>query len=409
MSDADFNKRQVWILENEKKGLIQQVERLEARLQEYVTWSEQAQKILDENKVTISQLESQNKQLSEKVNQGTVSMSNNLLDENSQLRVKFQELQEQIVKISELLNPLVMNNIDNLDTKIKKKIYNLFSKMDNEKRVIAVFIDNSGAPVTLNQISSSTRLSHGDCSAILKKLVTEDLIRETDKGVYQALALLGDKIISSRDLGRVSTEALHNFICEQIVSTIDGSKHLEYLDEYSNELTRRGETSLSRKIIAIKGELHMAKRTGEWIVEQIDSAISESSSVPLTSRQTQPASKNTSSRLYTSTYTTPDISSRNQFQNPTSNAPAQYLAIDTREWPKLSNADVIDNLKLQISDKMDYLAVVEGLNALRDHLSSSVGGRALYEINNMINQIKNKKSFEKNDVNSVLVELMTKV
>ena len=153
----------------------------------------------------------------------------------------------------------------------------------------------------------------------------------------------------------------------------------------------------------------MAKRSGEWIVEQIDKAIQESSSVPLTSRQNQSVQRTTSSRGYTSTYTTPDISSRAQFQNPINQTTTTLFRVDTSEWTKLSNADVIDNLKLQISDKMDYQAVIEGLNYLRDHLSSSVGGRALYDINNLINHIKKSKSFDKSEVNSTLVELMTKV
>ena len=154
MSDTDFNKRQVWILENEKKGLLQQVERLEARLQEYVTWSEQAQKIIEENKTKISELESQNKNLSSQVSQGTVAMSNNLLDENSHMKIKIQELQEQIQLTNELLNPLVMNNVMDLDPKIKKKILNLFSKADNEKKILALFIEDPKATLSLTHISN---------------------------------------------------------------------------------------------------------------------------------------------------------------------------------------------------------------------------------------------------------------
>ena len=144
-------------------------------------------------------------------------------------------------------------------------------------------------------------------------------------------------------------------------------------------------------------------------MDHINVAIDKEGSVPLTARHSQQTSKLTSSRGFTSSYTTPEISSRNRFQSPVNQPSTQLLSIDTKEWTKLSNADVIDNLKLQISDRMDYLAVIEGLNALRDHLSSSVSGRALYQINNLINVIKNKKAFDKNKVYDTLVDLMTKV
>lgn len=409
MSDADFNKRQVWILENEKKGLIQQVERLEARLQEYVTWSEQAQKILEENKTKITDLENQNKTLSSQVSQGTVAMSNNLLDENSHLKRKVQDLEEQFANLNDLLNPLVQSNITDLGPNLRKKIISVFSKGDNEKKIIALFLNDPQISLSLNQISRDSGLVQSDCSIALQKLIANDFLRETSSQVYQTVAAVGDRIVSSKDLSRVSTEALHNYIKEQISSTIDTTRHLTYLEDYSSELQKRGETSLAQKIIALRGDLYMAKRSSDWIVSQINLAIENEGSVPLTSRQTTATSRTTSSRYYTSSYTTPDVSSRIKFQNPSTQQSTQYLTVDTADWTRLSNADVIDNLKLQISDKMDYLAVIEGLGELRDHLSSSVSGRALYQINNLINQIKNKKSFDKNEVHDTLVDLMTKV
>ncbi len=408
MSDENY-KKQVWILENEKKSLTQQIERLEGRLQEYVSWTEQAQKILEENKSKITQLEQQNKVYSEKVNQGTVAMSNNLLDENSHLKRKVQDLEEQYSKLNELLNPLVQSNILDLNPSLRKKIISAFSKADNEKKITALFVQEPKASLSLTQISQATGLAQTDCSIALQKLVSSDFLRETGKNVYQTISAVGDRIVSSKDLSRVSTEALHNYIIEQISSTIDTTRHITYLEDYSNELQKRGETALAQKIISIRGDLNMAKRPSEWIVNQINSAIDTKSSVPLTARNTPATARMTSSRMYTSSYTTPDISSRTKFQNPSAQSTTQYISIDTQEWTKLSNADVIDNLKLQISDRMDYLAVIEGLNELRDHLSSSVSGRALYQINNLINQIKNKKSFDKNEVHDTLVDLMTKV
>ena len=410
MSDESELKKQVWVLENEKKGLVQQVERLENRLKEYVTWSEQAQKILEENKDKITSLENQNKVFSQKVNQGTVAMSNNLLEENSTLKRKNQELLEQFLELNEILDPLVMNNILDIDAKTRKKLISAFSKSTNDKRIIALFLEDPSASLTLSQIETRSRISSNDCIAILKRFIIEVFIRESGNQVYKTLAAIGDKIISSKDLSRVSTEALFNYIVEQIKSTIDTSMHITYLDVYSRELAKRGENSLSQKILAIRGELYMAKRSSEWIIDKIVEATEVTPSVPFTSRQASPGRKMTSTRgSFTSTYTTPEVSSRPQFQNPVNQPSTQFLSVDTSEWIKLSNADVIDNLKLQISDKMDYLAVVEGLNALRDHLSSSVGGRALYEINNLINEVKNKKSFDKNEVHNVLVDLMTKV
>ena len=411
MSDESDFKKQVWVLENEKKGLMQQVERLENRLKEYITWSEQAQRILEENKSKIATLEQQNKILSERVNQGTVAMSNNLLDENSQMKRKLQDLEEQFTSLNELLNPLVMSNILDINQKLKKQLISVFSKADNEKKIISLFLEDPSNQLTLTQISNAIKISQSDCSIILKKFVSEDFIRETGNGVFRTVAAVGDKIVSTKDYSRVSTEALHSYIIEQLSSTIDSKQHLAYLDDYASELQKRGETSLAQKIINIQGELHMAKRPSDWIVDQINMAIDQQASVPLTSRTSQHLARTTSSRStpYTSSYTTPDISSRTQFLHPHNQQTTQLITIDTKDWTKLSNADVIDNLKLQISDKMDYLAVIEGLGALRDHLSSSVSGRALYQINTLINQIKNKKSFDKNEVHNTLVDLMTKV
>lgn len=409
MSEESNLKKQVWVLENEKKNLTQQVERLEARLQEYVTWTEQAQKILEDNKTKIAQLEQQNKSFSQQVNQGTVAMSNNLLDENSHLKRKVQDLEEQFANLNDLLNPLVQSNITDLGPNLRKKIISVFSKGDNEKKIIALFLNDPQISLSLNQISRDSGLVQSDCSIALQKLIANDFLRETSSQVYQTVAAVGDRIVSSKDLSRVSTEALHNYIKEQISSTIDTTRHLTYLEDYSSELQKRGETSLAQKIIALRGDLYMAKRSSDWIVSQINLAIENEGSVPLTSRQTTATSRTTSSRYYTSSYTTPDVSSRIKFQNPSTQQSTQYLTVDTADWTRLSNADVIDNLKLQISDKMDYLAVIEGLGELRDHLSSSVSGRALYQINNLINQIKNKKSFDKNEVHDTLVDLMTKV
>jgi hypothetical protein len=409
MSEETDYKRQIWILENENKNLKQQLERMEGRLQEYLTWSEQAQKILEENKVRIAQLESERANLSTKVNQGTVAMSNTLLDENSNLKRKIQDFEEQEKEKNELMNSLVMNNIDKLDSRIKNRIKVLFSKSDNEKKILSLFIENPTAPITFTKILSETHISQNDCTSILKKLIISDFIRETSNGTYQTLVAIGDKVVSNKDLSRVSTEALHNYIIDQISSTIDSNQHAVYLEDYSNELKKRGENSLSRKIISLKGDLHMSKRPSEWIISQIEQAIQKEGNIPMTARQTQQTGNASTARLYTSSYTTPEISSRAQFQNPVKQQTTQLLSIDTSEWTKLSNADVIDNIKLQVSDKMDYLAVIEGLNALRDHLSSSVSGRALYQINNLINNIKNKKSFEKNEIHETLVDIMTKM
>lgn len=408
MSEEENYKKQVWILENEKKVLTQQVERLEGRLREYMTWSDQAQKILEENKARISQLESENNSMFQKVNTGTVAMSNNLLDENSTMKRKLQELQEQITDLNEIINPLVQISILDLEPTLRKRLVNVFSKADNEKKIIAQFIQDPKNPLTNTQIARAIGISENDCSYILKKLVSEDFIREISSDVYQTIASLGDRVVSSKDLSRVSTEALHNYIIEQIASTIDSARHLSYLDDYSNELQKRGEINLSQKIIAIKGDLYMAKRPADWIIDRIEQAIEKEGTIPPTSRPPLTA-RTTSSRSFTSSYTTPDISSRMHFQSQSSQPTAQLYTIDTKEWTRLSNADVIDNLKLQINDRMDYLAVVEGLNALRDHLSSSVSGRSLYQINNLINQIKNKKSFDKNEVHDMLVDLMTKM
>ncbi len=409
MSEEEKYKKQVWILENEKKVLIQQVERLEGRLQEYLTWSEQVQKILEENKNKISQLEQENKNLFQKVNQGTVAMSNNLLDENSIMNRKLQDIEGQFRDLAELINPLVQSNVLEMDTNLRKKVVNVFSKSDNDKKIIALFVQNPKDPLNLTKIASSIGLSQADCSVILKRLGSEDFVREISSGVYQTVASIGDRVVSTRDLSRVSTEALHDYIIEQINSTIDSARHASYLDDYSNELQKRGEINLSQNIMAIKGDLYMAKRSADWIVDRIEQAIEKEATIPPTSRQTSTTSRMTSSRSFTSSYTTPEVSSRMQFQNPGLQTSTQLVSIDTKEWTKLSNADVIDNLKLQISDRMDYMAVIEGLNALRDHLSSSVSGRALYQINNLINQIKNKKSFDKNEVHNTLVDLMTKV
>ena len=342
----------------------------------------------------------------QKVSHGTVAMSNNLLDENSTMKIKLQELQEQITDLNEILNPLVQINILELDPTLRKRMVNVFSKGDNEKKIIAQFIQDQINPLTINQIAKSTGLSQNDCSYIIKKLISDDFLREISSDVYQTIASLGDRVVSSKDLSRVSTEALHNYIIEQIASTIDSARHLSYLDDYSNELQKRGEVNLSQKIIAIKGDLYMAKRPADWIIDRIEQAIEKEGTIPPTSRPPLTA-RTTSSRSFTSSYTTPDISSRSHFQGSSSQPTAQLYTIDTKEWTRLSNADVIDNLKLQINDRMDYLAVIEGLNALRDHLSSSVSGRSLYQINNLINQIKNKKSFDKNEVHNTLVDLMT--
>ena len=410
MSEEEANyKRQIWVLENEKKNLVQQLERLEGRLQEYVTWTEQAQKILEENKTKINKLEEENKVFSRQVNQGTVAMSNNLLDENAQVKRNFQDLEEQYKTLNELLMPLVKTHIMDLDSNLRKKLVATFSKGDNERKIFALFVLEPSNKLTLSDISKTINIPMSECSLVLQRLINDDFLREISPNTYQTIAAVGDKIVSSKDLSRVSTEALHNYIIEQISSTIDSSRHLSYLDDYSNELQKRGETSLAQKIIAIKGDLHMAKRPSDWIVDHINVAIDKEGSVPLTARHSQQTSKLTSSRGFTSSYTTPEISSRNRFQSPVNQPSTQLLSIDTKEWTKLSNADVIDNLKLQISDRMDYLAVIEGLNALRDHLSSSVSGRALYQINNLINVIKNKKAFDKNKVYDTLVDLMTKV
>lgn len=75
----------------------------------------------------------------------------------------------------------------------------------------------------------------------------------------------------------------------------------------------------------------------------------------------------------------------------------------------MSNADIIERVKLKISEKTDYNQVIFGLSALRDHLESNVsGGRILYNLNSKINEIKKYKTFDKNDIHKVLYELSFK-
>lgn len=402
MSVEDL-KKQVWVLTNEKAQLKQHNERIEHRLNEYVKWSEQAQKIIEENKATIDQLTYQNQELSSKVKQGTVAMSQNLLDENSAVKRQLQELQENFQALDELINPLVMRNINNLDLPLKRKLITTFRKGNKERQILSLFIENPSISLSIDLIVGQTGLSHLDCSTALKQFEQLDYVREIQPGVYQTIQAVGDKIVSSKDLQRVSIEILHQNIKEQINKAHDSDDMVSKLEAYGNELKRRNQTKLTQDVFKLIGDLRMARRSSDWIIDKLEELQGGSLSQPVSA-----GISHSSHQSHVESLTTP--SHKHNPATYTVGADVNATTIySTHKWSSLSNTDVIEKVKQNITTRTKVEDVIDLLTALKNHLETSVSGRLLYNIQQMINQIKSSKAFDKEEIHKMLYELSFKV
>ena len=387
-------KRQVWVLSNEKTQLQRHNERIEQRLNEYVKWSEQAQKTMEENKIKIVQLTKENTELVSKVGQGTVAMSQTLLDENSSLKRQLQDYQEQFQILDELINPLVMKNLSNVDHQTKRKLINAFNRGTNERKILSFFIENPDMSLSTELIVKKTGLSYLDCNTALKNFEQLDYIREIQPDVYQTIQAVGDKVISDKDLHRVSIEVLHQNIKDQINKSRNLNDQINQLERYANELKHRNQTNLTQEVYEIIGDLQMAKRSPEWIIDKLEEiqgkSISGISSGPghIGSLRTQ-VGRNDPAKYNVGVETT--------------------ISFNTNEWKNLSNGEVIEKVKVSITAKTKVKEVIEILTALKNHLETSVSGRTLYNINQMISEIRKNNDFNKDEIHETLFDLSFKV
>lgn len=381
-------KRKNWVLKNEKITLQRHNEHLEQRLSEFVTWSQQAQKIVEENKIRITQLERENQYYYSKVNQGTVAMSQNLLDENSTTKRKLQEMEEQFENFNALINPLIMQNVTNFDQSLKKKVILALNKGNDEKKILAVFVEDPEKIYSIDYILKQTGINRLEVNTILKKFSYYDFIRETKRNEYQTIQAIGDKVVSNKDLKRVTLESLQKHFIHEISTSMDSNIHVQLIDDFCNELSRRGEKNLLKLVTELKGDLRMARRSSDWISDKLTDFTSAGASQP-------------------------DLVNSYSSSGPISSSSANkelFDEIDTKDWKKLSNTDIIEKVKLHITEKTGVNQVISTLNQLRDHLEVTVaGGRVLYNITAMINQIKKDELFDKDEIHETLYELSFKV
>lgn len=311
MTDDAELKKQAWVLTNENNQLKGFNTQLESRLNEYIKWAEIAQQELETGRLKIQQLEANNRELYGKVNQGTVSMSQNLLGENSELKMQLKDLQEQLVTINELFNPLVMTNLTLLNSSIRRQILLKFKQGSPENRIIALYVDDPDRTLSPDEVSREAGVDVSKARNILRSLDNQDLIREIKSDHYKIIQAVGDTVISDHDIQRVSDEALNEHFMKQIQNISGSSNHAKILEKYHNELQRRGQSSFASKILELQGQLHMSRRSSDWIIEKLQEFTNEydSQTTPSASHSPpspiQPPFSSTQSSHYPSTTSSP--------------------------------------------------------------------------------------------------------
>lgn len=410
-------KKQVWVLSNENNQLKELNSQLDLRLNEYIKWSEQAQRELEGSRLKIEQLETSNKDLHEKATQGTVSMSQNLLGENAELGKKIKDLETDLLLLNELINPLVLNTMPVINSSLKNQLISNFKKADPQKKIIALFLRSPERILTSDDVSREGGLDISRASLALRTLDNQNLIREIKKGQYQVIQAVGDKVISLNDLQRVSNEALTEFFSSEILK---GNSNADYditLDMYHTELQRRHLSDMASNILSLKGKLHMSKRSADWIIEQLETytnipeVVENTSSKPFLS-----SNKSISSNMANQTQQTsssPNNQYYDKFSKGSTNTESQSSGLtknfDIKEWDGLTPSEILANCRAKIKLLRTSNDAIQLLTFLRDNLSATVSGTLLYQISSNINELKKSETLNKESLDSLLFEWYEKV
>jgi hypothetical protein len=326
-------------------------------------------------------------------------MSQNLLEENSHLKRKLHDFEEQSGAVNELINPLVLQNISTMDNSLRRKINLTFKKGDAEKRVIALFLDSPDRILTPDDASRETGLDLTSVSNVLRMFDNQNFIREIKQGHYQNIQALGDKVVSTKDLSRVSLEALNEYIIKEISKSKPNSDFTNLLETFHTELIRRGKNDIASKVLDLKGQLHMSQRPSDWVIEKINEFVNVS----------QPYA----SPAYTQPSPSAPISKSTSFSNrgyePPSIPPSHVGAFQTSNWKDMKPPEILTECISQIRLLSTPKEAIELMNALREHLESSISGRILYQINSTINELKKANTLDKETLEYTLQELFDKL
>ena len=169
----------------------------------------------------------------------------------------------------------------------------------------------------------------------------------------------------STSLSGLALQELHNYIIEQLRSMDSKYAFVSILNKYNDELVKRNEVSLSQSIYRLISNIHSSNVDNIWVIDKIQGFLKQEYSKTTFQRQ-------------------------------------QDFVVDTKNWSKMSNWLVIDNLINQFKTNMEVDMVIYGLTELRHHLSPTLNSKQTRDLSSLLNEVKATKNFDLNHLIRVL-------
>lgn len=432
--DESAERKEIWVLKNEVSRLKEMNAQLTQRLEQYMEWTNQAQKHIEEMTNRTQLLENQNKQLYSELQAARQSDKHQLLEENARLKRDVREASEFVKTLNALMDPLVIASLGRMDPILKKKIKMAFASGTNERKILSLLLDEPTLELSAEYASDQLRLSQDVTRQALENLDSRDLLRQVGQGRYKIPQEAGDVMLSAKDASKVSVEALVDYIIEEVKKGTTKDEYSKSLDLLHDELKRRQEPLHAAKIRHLNGQLYMSNVSGDWLVEKlvefrgrVVTAVEVEENVPTPVQTTQaspqasithdpPATQHPSPQVTQPSH----VQAVNEEQAPspkhspysgllsspserqdaskavTSGATsASVTSIKTNHWRGLEPKQVLEDCRKQIQEISDLNLAIQLLEALRDHLSEHFSGRLLYKVRQSVTHVKKSRSLDK--------------
>ena len=202
-------------------------------------------------------------------------------------------------------------------------------------------------------------------------------------------------------LSTLALQDLHNHIIQQISSMSGKHGIISTLNQYNDELERRGEKSLHQNISRLISDLYSSKVDNIWVIDKIQGFLRQEYSKTYYEKHQGIESKVISGSVGKKSSAPENIYTSNLKPR----TEQEDFKIDTRNWSKMSNWLIIDNLLNQFRTITDVDVILNGLDSLRNHLSSTLSSKKLYQINSFINGVKSTRECDLYELTKLFREI----